>query len=239
MDRIQRNLTEIELGLGVSATITSIGSRAFSSLPSLRTISLSGHRIKLIRNKAFSFDQSSNKSLTIDLTANYLTDESFEIGAFSDANRYKFYRMIIICNSTLNRIFSFIARPLKIYFGLNGCNKNLTTLNQTVFEPFFLENERNLIDVGRSCNQMSCDARMHWIWTKNYEHRVKHLKCNDTSIVLPVLSSEKKNGSGKRIGKSRSTPLTTSDDLNLNPNSLKHKNYSNSSMRALDVDDNE
>ncbi|CAG2106410.1 unnamed protein product [Medioppia subpectinata] len=155
---IQTELTDIELGLGVSASITSVGSHAFASLPSLRTLSLSNQAITYISRKAFSFDEPSNKTLAIDLTGNHLNGNSFDSQAFIDANR-----------------------PIKIYFGLSsGCNRNLTFLNQTVFEPFLNDNQLNTIDMGRGCGgHVLCDCRMRWIVAGNYEQQIKNLKCGD------------------------------------------------------------
>jgi hypothetical protein len=84
---IQKNLTEMEFGLGLTPTITEIGFAPFADLPSLQSISFSGQRINLIKFHAFSFYEPSNKTLTIDLTGNNLNETSFEIGSFLGAKR--------------------------------------------------------------------------------------------------------------------------------------------------------
>lgn len=91
---IQKNLTEIELGFGIMSTIQSIGFASFANLPALESLSFSNQRISHIKFNAFSFYESSNKTLTIDLTENNLNDSSFETGSFLGANRYQVFRKV-------------------------------------------------------------------------------------------------------------------------------------------------
>ena len=117
-------------------------------------------------------------------------------------------------------------RPLKVYLGRHtNCNKNLTFLNQTVFEPFLSENIHNIIDVGRGCAHISCDRRIQWIFAGNYEHQVKNFKCKD-DLIGTDLKKEK-------IGWTSLTPTLNSNSV---PN---RKSESNISVRALNVDENE
>ena len=91
---VQRNLTNIEFGLGLNATIEAIGSEPFADLPSLQTLSFSGQRINSIKSFAFKFNSPSNKTLNIDFTGNHLNGSSFESEAFVGANRFALSLMI-------------------------------------------------------------------------------------------------------------------------------------------------
>jgi len=54
-------------------------------------------------------------------------------------------------------------RPTTIHLSEN----NLTYLSQSVFEPFFDENQINVMNVDK--NPFVCDCRMKWLVDKNIE----------------------------------------------------------------------
>jgi hypothetical protein len=137
-----------------------IGDNAFGFLPSLTKLDLTNNSINHISKNAFNSNikPTASQSIYIDLSDNYLTGASFEVGAFSDLN---------------------IQTELRL--GIWTWDKNnITYLDKHVFKPFldktFSGQEVNAIDMSSilSCN----DSRNQWLFeNKKYEVQVSNLFC--------------------------------------------------------------
>ena len=88
----------------------------------------------------------------------------------------------------------------------------------------------NIIDMGRGCAHITCDHRMQWIWTGNYENQIKNMKCRDGTRLT---------GNDLKDRKSGSTSLSPTLHTSTQSNKKAQNNHSNNSMRALNVDENE
>lgn len=166
---LKTNLQELKEIVITNGSILSIGTDAFADLSKLTRLQLTQNQISQIKPFAFRTNYHSNVTLVIDLTENQLEATSFEINALVGSKR-----------------------PIKIYFGLGGCNSKLKHLPENIFRPFLDQNERNVIDVGRMCFSLVCDCSMAWILEEKYVFRIKNFRCQvnkDSSLFYHEYSS--------------------------------------------------
>jgi len=148
----QWNLTNIY----IHGNLQKIGNYAFYD-PSywIRKIRL-GQNINFISTHAFDIRSNSHQRLTIDLSNNQLTTDSFESGVFLNSKR-----------------------PLFV----NLTNNKLSHLDEFIFEPFLDLTIMNQIDVKD--NPMVCDCRMKWLVknSRNYQKQVVNAFCTDNRTL--------------------------------------------------------
>lgn len=184
----QNKLQELKEIVITNGSITSIGTDAFADLSKLNRLQLTQNRIRQIKAFAFRTNYQSNVTLVIDLTENLLETSSFEINSLVGSKR-----------------------PLKINFGLGGCNPKLKHLPENIFRPFLDENERNVVDVGRMCFSIICDCSMAWILDEKYAFRMKNFRCQvgkDSYLFYYEYSSLALNCPHPGDGKNETTTST-------------------------------
>jgi len=71
-----------------------------------------------------------------------------------------------------------INRPTTIHLA----NNNLTYLNQSIFEPFFDEDQTNLMNFDN--NLFICDCRMKWLVDKNIKTK-KQIEKSISGLICP------------------------------------------------------
>ncbi|XP_054159749.1 uncharacterized protein LOC128957961 [Oppia nitens] len=138
--------------LTINGTIHRIGKYAFyDSAYHLKHISI-GNQIEYISSHAFDMRIASFERLTIDLSGNQLTGNSFEGEVFLNTKR-------------------------TIYLDLS--NNKLSHLDEFIFDPFLSLDIMNIVNV--SGNFLHCDCRMKWL-AKNrlkYKRQVVNALCSD------------------------------------------------------------
>ena len=145
-----------------------INSKAFYKLSHLKRIDLRNNRISKINSFAFGFDSQSNHSLRIHLENNELNSNSFSLNAFNGGN----------------------GRRIILYLGAyNQCQSELKHLDKNIFEPFLMENKRNVIEMY-GC-PIECHSRSLWMDRKRLlNKRIRHLKCIPTLILTKVKTNQ-------------------------------------------------
>jgi len=118
-------------------SINRIENYAFEHLNNLEYLYLYNHKIDYLTKHAFDFGEKSDKLLNIYLDGNNLNATSFELGVFLGSKR-----------------------PLFISLFSN----HLEYLDQKIFEPILLLDQRNKIHVFD--NPLKCDCRMFWMYKK-------------------------------------------------------------------------
>ena len=181
------SLQEIVISTG---TITTIGSDAFANLTYLNNIMLNKNHIQRIKSYAFRTNYRSNITLLIDLTDNLLEPNSFEHGSLIGSQR-----------------------PIRLNFGLGGCNPRLIYLPNDIFQPFFDENELNSIDIGRDCYNIDCnDCRSAWIMDPRYQYRVKNVRCIHNGVNVPYREYIKMANCSKNVVENDQTQASTNQN---------------------------
>jgi hypothetical protein len=142
-----------------------INTKAFYKLSNLRQIDLRNNRISKINSYAFQFDTYSNHTLRIHLENNYLKSDSFSANAFLGGK----------------------GRRIVLYLGgYRECNENLKSLDKAIFEPFLLENRKNIIELY-GC-PIECDQNV--LWLNKHKNllvkRVKNLVCLPNIVLSKV-----------------------------------------------------
>ncbi len=155
----QNNLSSLYIS---DNNIKRIGNFAFEDLNHLNILSICSNQIVNITKNLFSFENSSDSSLTLDFRDLPLNGESFESEAFNN-----------------------LKRPTTIDMSLTGENVNrtekVTYLDQHIFEEFFSKDHRNEVTL----NTIDCkDCRSYWL-VKNdkYESRAASMRCSDGTIL--------------------------------------------------------
>jgi hypothetical protein len=112
-----------------------------------------GNNINHIPNNTFNYLRKSDKHLSINLNENPLNSSSFEVGAFNNLNR-----------------------PTSIWLPGN----QIKYLEQTIFEPFFNDNDKNIIQI----DNLDCeDCRSYWLFKNGkYSHQLAEIKCSNNKI---------------------------------------------------------
>jgi len=148
---IQKNLSTIEF---YGSPIVKIGDYPFYSLNNLIHLEFSATSIKSIPKTVFHFRNDSNVTMTLNLYSNDLNGTSFAMGSLTN-----------------------LKRPTIINF---WNNKNLTFLNQTIFQPFLESNVGNKIWFQES-NYFDCDdCRSFWLKKESkYSHKTDLTKCSN------------------------------------------------------------
>lgn len=145
-----------------------INTKAFHRLTHLKRIDLRHNRISKINSFAFSFETHSNQTLRIHLEDNHLNGDSFSPNALIGGN----------------------GRRVILYLGgYDQCNEGLKRLDREVFEPFLLENKKNVIEMY-GC-PIECDENAVWMDTRKniLTKRIKHLKCIPNMVLTKVKSN--------------------------------------------------
>lgn len=136
----------------IKGDLKRIGNYAFYDPAYWMTRITLGNQISYISGHAFDMRTSAHNELTIDLSHNQLTTDSFESGVFLNTKRQLF---------------------------VNLTSNLLSHLDEFIFEPFLDQNLMNRLDIGD--NPLVCDCRMKWL-VKNrnqYERQVMNALCSD------------------------------------------------------------
>ncbi len=135
-----------------------MGNNAFKSLNSLHQLVLVGASFDYIPEYAFNFENSSETTLQLYLDGcNNLNGSSFASNSLSLLKR----------PTTLNLRFS---------------SNKLTFLKQTVFKPFLLANQQNVVNLGidLDCN----DCRSYWLTHfPEVEKRFRDIRCGNGNLL--------------------------------------------------------
>ncbi len=141
-------------------TIKRIGNFAFQDLNHLYSLTIDSNKVNYISKNAFSFEESSDSLIDIDLSNLPLKGDSFEIGAFGD-----------------------LKRPARINLSSRDGKRieQVTFLDQQVFEEFFIKNPRNKLILNTvDCN----DCRSYWlVKTEKYSSQTDEMRCSDDKIL--------------------------------------------------------
>lgn len=149
--------------------ITDIDSEAFYYMPNLRTIDLYEQSIKRLKEKMLTFknDNNDRPKLGLFLQSNFITSDSIDIN-----------------------LFRTLKRQLVVYIGQN----HITYLNQNVFEPFFNQNDNNMIDLGENQLRMDCKNRWITMLDRRYEQVISGTvyigKDNDSRVLVALEYSD-------------------------------------------------
>jgi Leucine-rich repeat (LRR) protein len=146
--------------------INSIGDYAFSQLNNLLVIDLAPNGISHISEHAFDFVGKSDKLLYIKLYNNPLNTSSFDLGAFSRAQR-----------------------PLRIDL---RSNRKLTYLDEKVFAPL-LSKTQTILEIEYI--PFVCDCKMQWVIIEkaHIEDKVRFGKCSDGTPLFDLKLSHFEN----------------------------------------------
>jgi Leucine-rich repeat (LRR) protein len=150
-----KNLKTIDLS---SNKIQKIGDNAFSRLPSLTNLSLTGNAIDAIYDKSFAFDTLSKDVIRIDLSNNKI--DSLSNGGFG------------------LRSFKDLKRPAIIDLRKNN---NLKVLNATVFKEFIDLKSQNRIEI-EELDCQNCDN----YWLVTYNEQLDTIKCANKIAIKSI-----------------------------------------------------
>jgi len=146
--------------------INKIGDYAFSQLNDILVIDLAPNGISHISEHAFDFVGKSDKLLYIKLYNNPLNGTSFDLGAFSRAQR-----------------------PLRIDF---RSDKKLTYLDEKVFAPL-LSKTQTIVEVENI--PFVCDCKLQWIIKEKaqFEDKIHFGQCSDGTPLFDLKLSHFQN----------------------------------------------
>lgn len=152
--------------LYIFGQIKSVGDYAFSQLNNILVIDLSPNGITHISEHAFDFIGKSDQLLYVKLFNNPLNGSSFDLGAFSRAQR-----------------------PLRIDF---RSDKKLTSLDEKVFAPL-LSKTPTIVEVENI--PFNCDCKLQWIIKDKaiFEDKIHFGACSDGTPLFDLKLSHFEN----------------------------------------------
>ncbi|RWS23946.1 slit-like protein 2 [Leptotrombidium deliense] len=130
---------------------------AFKHLSNLEMLTLSRNNLTVVTEHMLAFNSPSNVSLTVDVSANFLTADSFHVNS--------------LAHST-------IKRPVRLFIGGNP----LKTLKQEIFKPLLDGHPENEIHFnhypfGEEVKHFDCSGDEKWVLESDYSKRIIGFAC--------------------------------------------------------------
>ena len=164
--------------------ITEIPSNAFRNIVGkqdhLREIDIAGASIRKLGNNVFSQLKNLENFFIMDTSIDFIPENAFEFN-----EEHKCQTSINLYNNRLLNISGFsqnslskLKRPTSIVLDSSNAN-NFPYLAEKIFQPFFLSNAKNQIEILRGALDCS-DCRNYWLKKNpNLLKQIKHSKCSN------------------------------------------------------------